>query len=71
MSLTDVQIFFSQVGFISGICIPCYELLSRLIPSTAPFLDGCNRNLDTWRGIAASRAKQEDDGEETGERGDG
>ncbi|UYV77684.1 hypothetical protein LAZ67_15001922 [Cordylochernes scorpioides] len=31
----------SQVGFLTGICVPCYQLLHQLIPQTSPFLQGC------------------------------
>ncbi|XP_031631374.1 probable 3',5'-cyclic phosphodiesterase pde-5 isoform X2 [Contarinia nasturtii] len=42
----------SQVGFLTGICIPCYTLLYRLIPETKPLLDMCQRNLNKWKSIA-------------------
>ncbi|XP_020620393.1 cAMP and cAMP-inhibited cGMP 3',5'-cyclic phosphodiesterase 10A-like [Orbicella faveolata] len=29
-----------QVGFLVGICLPCYELLQRCIPDTKPLVDG-------------------------------
>ncbi|GAB6030907.1 hypothetical protein CHUAL_007736 [Chamberlinius hualienensis] len=38
----------TQVGFLKNICIPCYELLSLLIPETKPMLDGCRKNLEIW-----------------------
>lgn len=43
----------SQVGFLTGICIPCYTLLYRLIPETKPLLEMCQKNLDKWKSIAA------------------
>merc|ERR1712071_370500 len=46
----------SQVGFITGICIPCYSLLNRLIPETQPLLDGCQSNLERWKELAAENA---------------
>lgn len=54
----------------SGICIPCYELLYKLIPDTEPLLSGCKTNLQTWKQIAAEKIKEaskikEEDGEET------
>ncbi|KAK7066509.1 hypothetical protein SK128_016611, partial [Halocaridina rubra] len=61
----------SQVGFLSGICMPCYELLFRLLPITEPLLLGCKKNLDTWKQIAEDKKKlmeskqQEEEGEET------
>lgn len=42
----------SQVGFITGICIPCYSLLQHLIPDTQPLLDMCQQNLDRWQKLA-------------------
>ncbi|KAJ9601206.1 hypothetical protein L9F63_000626, partial [Diploptera punctata] len=41
----------SQVGFLTGICIPCYSLLYKLIPETKPMLDQCQANLERWRQI--------------------
>nr|CAD7401018.1 unnamed protein product [Timema cristinae] len=38
----------SQVGFLTGICVPCYNLLYRLIPTTKPLLDQCEANLKRW-----------------------
>ena len=29
-----------QVGFLVGICLPCYELLAEIIPETHPMVDG-------------------------------
>ncbi|XP_063587932.1 probable 3',5'-cyclic phosphodiesterase pde-5 isoform X5 [Penaeus indicus] len=60
----------SQVGFLSGICIPCYELLHKLIPNTEPLLAGCKSNLETWKSIASekkakAREEEEEEGEET------
>ncbi|KAH1011856.1 hypothetical protein HUJ04_001136 [Dendroctonus ponderosae] len=41
----------SQVGFLTGICLPCYNLLNALIPDCKPLLDMCQSNLDHWRQI--------------------
>ncbi|EDV27675.1 uncharacterized protein TRIADDRAFT_21752 [Trichoplax adhaerens] len=30
----------NQVGFVVGICLPCYELLVKVLPGTQPMLDG-------------------------------
>lgn len=38
-----------QVGFISNICIPCYGLLSELMPGARPLLDGCVTNVERWK----------------------
>lgn len=29
-----------QVGFITSICLPCYELLGNVLPETHPMLEG-------------------------------
>lgn len=41
----------SQVGFLMGICEPCYTLLNTLLPQTKPLLDMCKGNLERWRQI--------------------
>ncbi|CAG0893464.1 unnamed protein product [Darwinula stevensoni] len=37
-----------QVGFMKGICLPCYKLLSKVIPQTKPLLQGCEQNTERW-----------------------
>lgn len=46
----------SQVGFLMGICVPCYTLLNQLIPETKPLLDMCQENLTKWQKIEIGRA---------------
>ena len=41
-----------QVGFLKGICIPCYELLLKLVPVSQPLLSGCEENYRRWKAIA-------------------
>ncbi|CAN8007150.1 unnamed protein product, partial [Ixodes persulcatus] len=31
----------SQVGFLKGICIPCYDLLSKILPGAEDMKKGC------------------------------
>lgn len=50
----------SQVGFINGICIPCYKLLYRLIPETKPLLDQCLKNLSRWQELEEESKKKHD-----------
>lgn len=38
-----------QVGFIVGICIPCYQLMEHVLPETKPMLMGLRDNLSQWR----------------------
>lgn len=49
----------SQVGFITGICIPCYSLLYTLIPETKPLLNMCKQNLERWKQIDEDTRKRE------------
>ncbi|CAH0545707.1 unnamed protein product [Brassicogethes aeneus] len=44
----------SQVGFLMGICEPCYALLDALLPETRPLLEMCRENLERWRQIDKS-----------------
>jgi len=41
-----------QVGFLVGICLPCYELLQRCIPDTKPLVEGSQTNLTKWSRMA-------------------
>lgn len=50
----------SQVGFLMGICVPCYSLLYTLIPETKPLLNMCKQNLDRWRQIDEDTRKREE-----------
>ncbi|XP_065338353.1 probable 3',5'-cyclic phosphodiesterase pde-5 isoform X4 [Cloeon dipterum] len=47
----------SQVGFINGICIPCYSLLYKLMPETKPLLDQCKANLARWEQLNEQQKK--------------
>lgn len=38
-----------QVGFIVGICLPCYQLMEHVLPATKPMLMGLRENLSRWR----------------------
>lgn len=51
----------SQVGFLTGICIPCYTLLNRLIPETKPLLDMCQQNFERWQKIATEMQQKRDE----------
>lgn len=53
------------MGFIGGICLPCYDLLVQVLPNTEPMQKQCKDNLETWKELAeikraqANEAKQE------------
>lgn len=49
----------SQVGFLTGICKPCYTLLYRLIPETKPMFDMLLDNLQKWQAIADAVRKDQ------------
>ena len=49
-----------QVGFIGGICLPCYNVLVQVLPTTAPMQIQCEQNLDTWKQKAEERKKAEE-----------
>ena len=46
------------MGFLAGICVPCYTLLSAMVPSTQPMLDQCRDNLHTWRQLADTKKRE-------------
>ncbi|GFR94683.1 phosphodiesterase [Elysia marginata] len=41
-----------EVGFIQSICVPCYELMARVMPDTKPMLEGARANLERWKLMA-------------------
>ena len=47
-----------QVGFFSGICIPCYSLLSQIMPTVSPMVELCADNLASWRKLAEERRQE-------------
>nr|KAG5705883.1 hypothetical protein BaRGS_030773 [Batillaria attramentaria] len=49
-----------EVGFILGICLPCYKLLSEIVPETEPMLAGVTDNLKRWQQLADEHKKLED-----------
>ncbi|XP_028034227.1 probable 3',5'-cyclic phosphodiesterase pde-5 [Bombyx mandarina] len=42
----------SQVGFLSQICIPCYDMLYRILPNTKPMYAMATKNLNRWKARA-------------------
>ncbi|KAB7495123.1 cGMP-specific 3',5'-cyclic phosphodiesterase [Armadillidium nasatum] len=52
----------SQIGFISGICIPCYELIEKLIPASAPLLQESKKNLELYKSMKKSQLKESERG---------
>lgn len=74
-----------QVGFLVGICLPCYELLQKCIPETKPLVEGSQTNLQKWSRLAQQSrtaldamnspsdgsGKDEEDSAKTGDEGEG
>ncbi|XP_015768337.1 PREDICTED: probable 3',5'-cyclic phosphodiesterase pde-5 [Acropora digitifera] len=63
-----------QVGFLVGICLPCYELLQKCIPETKPLVDGSQSNLQKWSRMAqhnraALDAMNNKNSDESGKKG--
>ncbi|CAI9726207.1 3 3' [Octopus vulgaris] len=42
----------TQVGFLSFICLPCYQLMSDLLPETTTMVNGVKKNLENWEILA-------------------
>ena len=57
-----------QVGFLNGICVPCYDILHKLIPATAPLLEGCQKNLARWQALADLQKKKRSEEAEQNEK---
>ena len=51
----------AQVGFFSGICLPCYDLLAKLVPELTPMLENCADNLASWKQLAEQRKLEAQD----------
>lgn len=41
-----------EVGFLVGICLPCYELMAQVLPATKPMKDGALANMKKWKQLA-------------------
>lgn len=41
-------ILCSQVGFLTQICLPCYEMLQIILPNTSKLLVMASNNLEKW-----------------------
>ncbi|KAK7101205.1 probable 3',5'-cyclic phosphodiesterase pde-5 [Littorina saxatilis] len=49
-----------EVGFILGICLPCYKLLVDIMPQTEPMLTGVMNNLKKWQHLADEHSEAEE-----------
>uniref|UniRef100_A0A0N5AIG2 Phosphodiesterase n=1 Tax=Syphacia muris TaxID=451379 RepID=A0A0N5AIG2_9BILA len=48
----------AQVGFMEGICLPCYELLAKIIPESEIFYERTKQNTERWKEIAAEQKEK-------------
>ena len=53
-----INISLTQVGFFSGICLPCYELMTKILPEVSPMLENCADNLTSWKALAEEKKKE-------------
>ena len=53
-----------QVGFFGGICIPCYDLLAKVMPTVTPMLEQCQSNWAHWKQLAEERKKEKERAEQ-------
>ncbi|XP_026500541.2 probable 3',5'-cyclic phosphodiesterase pde-5 isoform X1 [Vanessa tameamea] len=54
----------SQVGFLSQICIPCYNMLYKILPKTKPMYVMSLRNLKNWKSKVIVKDKDESSNED-------
>ena len=59
-----------QVGFFGGICIPCYELLAKVMPTVQPMVDQCHSNWAKWKELAEERKQQKEQEQKEKEEGE-
>ncbi|XP_052274337.1 probable 3',5'-cyclic phosphodiesterase pde-5 isoform X2 [Dreissena polymorpha] len=41
-----------EVGFLVGICLPCYDLMVQILPETRPMKEGAVANMKKWKQLA-------------------
>lgn len=56
----DVTTASSKVGFFGGICIPCYDLLCKVMPTVTPMLEQCQSNWGRWKSLAEERKQEKE-----------
>ena len=56
----DVTTDSSKVGFFGGICIPCYDLLCKVMPTVTPMLEQCQSNWGRWKSLAEERKQEKE-----------
>ncbi|TKR96924.1 hypothetical protein L596_010873 [Steinernema carpocapsae] len=49
-----------QVGFMRGICVPCYEVVSKILPETEQLKDRSMYNATKWEELAEEQKKREE-----------
>ncbi|CAI2299650.1 unnamed protein product [Caenorhabditis sp. 36 PRJEB53466] len=52
-----------QVGFMRGICMPCYELIARIFPKVDKMRERCEYNAKKWEELAEEQKKKQENGQ--------
>ncbi|CAI5438043.1 unnamed protein product [Caenorhabditis angaria] len=50
-----------QVGFMRGICMPCYELIAKIFPKVDKMRSRCEYNATKWEELAEEQKQKEAD----------
>uniref|UniRef100_A0AC34QR29 PDEase domain-containing protein n=1 Tax=Panagrolaimus sp. JU765 TaxID=591449 RepID=A0AC34QR29_9BILA len=50
-----------QIGFMKGICVECYDLISKVIPETSQLRERARTNLKKWSELAKERAEMKEE----------
>ncbi|CAJ0954939.1 unnamed protein product, partial [Mesorhabditis belari] len=50
-----------QVGFMRGICMPCYDLIAKVFPETGTLKQRCEYNAMKWEELADEQRKKDQD----------
>ncbi|KAK0424025.1 hypothetical protein QR680_008463 [Steinernema hermaphroditum] len=49
-----------QVGFMRGICVPCYDLMSKIVPEAKQLKDRSTYNATKWEELALEQKRREE-----------
>ncbi|GMT26972.1 hypothetical protein PFISCL1PPCAC_18269, partial [Pristionchus fissidentatus] len=49
-----------QVGFMRGICVPCYDAIATVIPEVSKLRDQCEYNAKMWEQLAEEQKKEDE-----------
>ncbi|GMR52448.1 hypothetical protein PMAYCL1PPCAC_22643, partial [Pristionchus mayeri] len=55
-----------QVGFMRGICVPCYDVIAAIIPQVGKLRDQCEYNAKMWEKLAEEQKQRNEDAKANG-----